>query len=197
MTTPAELREMGVVIISDSQGLERLKGILLGNRGGPCIVLPRSTESSEPAVPPGRIRAILGPEPRIYFVTDDHLLPKFRTALGSSLAVSRGALRIYWPGLNVQADPFAHPLLVPLDEESIPSTLRELEQKFDLSRPTVRPVVKLIEDARSVLAREVTRLETELRETKRQLCQAQGEARSERARAVEAERRLQTSKGPP
>lgn len=190
VSSPRELRAAGVVTVGDSHELERLKAVLLGSRDAPVIVITQCSDGCEPAIAPQCVREILGGNPRIYFVSGDHLLTRLRAALGSKLALPRGAVRIFWPGLTVQADPYAHPIVTLIDDEPVEMALAELVLQFDLSRPNVRPVIKLIEDARTVLHEQVTRLEGELR-------QARSEAQAQRRRALAAEQRIQGVSGAP
>ena len=171
----------------------RLEAALLdSHRSTPSVVLTQRMDHPAPVLPPEKVRAVLGPECRIYFITSDRLLRRLRTRLGGGLMVSRGAVRIFWPGLSVHSDPFAHPLMPVLDVESLDSALAELRRQFDLSRPAVRQEIKLVEDARSVLEAEITRLTRDLAATAKQLRQASQQRHDAIARAETAERQLQS-----
>jgi hypothetical protein len=161
------------VLVSDERGLSRLERVLLGGQGSASVVLTRSRYGSGPVLPLQDIRAVLGVEPRIYFVSEDRLLSRLRVRLGSALAVNRGAVRIFWPGLALRSDSLAHPLVPVLDDEPLERSLAELARRFDLSRPTVRSEIRLIEDARTALAVQVADLTRELAAITRSLHEGQ------------------------
>jgi hypothetical protein len=197
IASPSSFPPGAAIVVGDEETLARLETALLGeHRDAPCIVLAQRCDDHAPVLPPQRVRAIVGPEPRIYFITSDHLLRKLRMRLGSALMVSRGAVRIFWPGLSVQSEPFAHPLVPVLDDEPLESALAEVARQFDLSRPAVREELKLVEDARAVLEGEVSRLKGDLGEMARQLSQASNQRSEAITRAETAERQLQSLSGP-
>lgn len=183
---------LGVVtVVREVEGLVRLEAALLDpHRSVPSIVLTQRFDHPAPVLPPEKVREVVGPECRIYIVTSDRLLRRLRTRLGGRLMVNRGAVRIFWPGLSVHSDPFAHPLMPVLDVEPLDSALAELRRQFDLSRPAVRQEIELVEDARSVLEAEITRLRRDLATMAKQLRQAAQQRRDAIARAKNAERQF-------
>jgi hypothetical protein len=186
-----------VTVVGEVEGLIRLEAALLdSHRSIPSVVLTQRLDGPAPVLPPEKVRAVIGPECRIYFVTSDRLLRRLRTRLGARLMVSRGAVRIFWPGLSVHSDSFAHPLMPVLDVEPLDGALAELRRQFDLTRPAVRQEIKLVEDARSVLEAEVTRLTGDLAAMAKQIRQDSQQRRDAIVRAETDERQYRSMSRP-
>jgi hypothetical protein len=149
------IEDSGVLVVRSQAGMQSLEDFLLGERVVPAVVLSQSADTFQPVLSPAGIRATIGVEGAIYYVPGEQLLRQLRAVFGHALALSRGAVRIFWPGLSIRSDPADHPLVPILDGEGEGEALGEFARQFDLSRPRVRSEIKLIEDARSVLQSEL------------------------------------------
>ncbi len=179
------------VVIADEEAFQRVIGGLFDPfREIPYVLVTRGTGDRAPALPLQSIRDALGPIPRIYFIATGSLLRKLRARLGSGLMVNHGAVRIFWPGVTLESDPYAHPLVPVLEDEPVEATLQELARRFDLSRPRVRAEIRLIEDARSMLESAATSLKRDLADATRQRDHARNQLRTMTLRAEAAERAL-------
>jgi hypothetical protein len=126
-----------------------------GNRHLPLVLLSAAREGGEPVLAPERVRAVTGRPAEIYYVTTAYLLQRFNASLrrrlgesaGHGLRLAGGAVRIYWPGVGEPGSPEDHPLVLGLVDEDEWDLLAEFQRCFDLSRPTVRPEIRLLSDA--------------------------------------------------
>jgi hypothetical protein len=134
-----------------------------------------------------RVRRLVGPDVRLYYVPGEHLLGRLQRALGAGLAVAAGCVRVFWPGLSRRSDPAAHPLVVLLEHESEHDALREFARVFDLSRPAVRAELRLIEDARALLDQQLADSVQECQALAERLRDIQVERHVARTRAEAAE----------
>lgn len=164
-----DLESAGLHVVRTEAGIWALESLLLGERETPVVVLSQSEETLQPVLPAEKVRAIVGPHAVIYYLPGEYLLHHLTVTLGADFAVSRGSVRIFWPGLSSESDPFDHPLIAILDDEPERDALREFARQFDLSRPPVRHEIKLIEDARSLLQAELDDANNDLRATAEQL----------------------------
>jgi hypothetical protein len=185
--TPVSIEDSGVLVVRSQAGMQSLEDFLLGERAAPVVVLSQSTDTFQPVLSPGRIRTIIGPEGAIYYVPGEQLLRQLRAVLGHALALSRGAVRIFWPGLTIRSDPADHPLVPMLDGESEEDALAEFARQFDLSRPRVRSEIKLIEDSRSLLQGELDAVRQEAHHVAEQLRDANIDRHEAVTRAERAE----------
>ena len=172
-------------------GVRSLEALLLGDRDVPVIVLSQAEESLEPVFPPAAVRAVVGPDARIYYVPGEYLLRGLRGTLGHTLALGRGGARIFWPGLCTRSDPAEHPLVLPLAGERECDALAELARRFDLSRPHVRREMKLVEDDRALLQQQLAGAQEAHRNLAQDLRDAKIARHAAMMRAESAERRLQ------
>jgi hypothetical protein len=186
--SPRSLEETGLHVVRTESGVWALEDFLLSERETPVVVLTQSEETLQPVLPAEKIRMIVGPYAVIYYLPGEYLLSHLRVALGHGLAVARGSARIFWPGLSVESDPTDHPLVALLDGEREQDALAEFARQFDLSRPSVRREIKLIEDARSVLQSELNAATSDLRDTAQQLRDANIARHEAVMRAEHAER---------
>jgi hypothetical protein len=176
-----------LVVVRSEPGVWSLEDVLLSDRDAPVIVLTQSQDTLEPVLAPEKVRAVAGEAAAIYYMPGDYLLEQLRRTLGSALAVSRGAVRTFWPGLSTRSDPADHPLVPILEGELEVDALAEFARQFDLSRPAVRQEIRLIEDARSVLQSELDAADNELRTTAEQLRDANIARHEALTRAEQAE----------
>lgn len=130
--------------------------LLSADRVEPVVGLARCLDADEPVLAPERVRAVVGAGPRIYYVPGESLLRRLQGSLGQRLALVTGGVRVWWPGLQARCDPGGHPLVLALDGEPQADVLAELARRFDLSRPSVRGEIAVIEDARRLAERELS-----------------------------------------
>jgi hypothetical protein len=137
--------------------------LLSGDRQLPLVLLSSAYRCSEPVLAPGRVRAVTGRPAEIYYVTTDYLLRRFNASLrrrfgestGRSLRLDGGAVRIFWPGVSERSSPEDHPLVPELVDECEWNLLAEFQRRFDLSRPTVRPEIRLLNETLTMTEREL------------------------------------------
>jgi hypothetical protein len=188
--TPMSIEDSGVLVVRSQAGMQSLEDFLLSGRSAAVVVLSQSADTFQPVLSPARIRAIIGPEGTIYYVPGEQLLRQLRAVLGHGLALSRGTVRIFWPGLTIRSDPADHPLVPVLDGEPVESALAEFARQFDLSRPRVRSEIRLIEDSRSILQSELDAARTEAHRVAEQLRDANIDRHEAVTRAERAEEHL-------
>jgi hypothetical protein len=157
-----------------------------GERSEPVVGLSCLEEINEPVLAPRRVRAIVGAGPRIYYVPGQDLLRRLQGMLGR-IALPSGSARVWWPGVSARNDPGEHPLVLALDSESQADMLAEFHRQFNLSRPTVRGEIRLIEDTRRLAEYELS----QAREENRAI---EGERDRALARAWEAECALEAAR---
>lgn len=177
--------------MNDMPGLHELRETLLGDRSYPVVVVGRAEvggRPAQPAIAPRELRRVMGEQGSIYFVPGEHLLRSLRGDLGRDLALTTGAVRVYWPGLRARHHPDSHPLVPVLPDEPLWATLAAFTRAFDLSRPHVREEISQIEDMRSLADVRRQDLEARLAEAESKLRIAQYELHRQCTRANEAER---------
>ena len=166
--TPTETqcarREVSCVVVSTGEDVRRLEAFLGAPRDQPVVLLTRVPGGEEPVLAPERVRRIVGPGVRIYFVVSERALMRLRRLLGERLAVTEGAVRVWWPGFTRHSDPEDHPLMELIAEPG--DELEEFARRFDLSRPRVRRELKLTEEA-------LAHAEYELRQAAQRAAQAE------------------------
>jgi hypothetical protein len=177
--------DLGVFEVGTKHELRSLLGYILGERSQPVIALALMEGAEMTVLPPRGVRAIVGPDPRIYVIRRDALLGQLAKALGRGLAVTVGAARIWWPGVTRTSDPFDHPLVVQVESEHAGSLLEEFARQFDLSRPLVREEIKRLDGMRGLL-------ELELERNQGALATSDERLRDEQIARHSAERRVAT-----
>jgi hypothetical protein len=189
--TGGQHEQQDAIVVRGRPALRELQGQLLSkDRRQPIVALARSLESNEPVLAASDVRAIVGAEPRLYFIGGDYLLRILQGALGRRLALQRGSARIWWPGVSKRSDPSDHPLVLELDGEPREQMLEELAREFDLSRPRVRRELNQIEDIRRMAEDDLREVRGQLTKTEERLRDAHVERHGEATRAETAEARL-------
>jgi hypothetical protein len=184
------LSGLRVIEVNTKRRLHGLVTHLLGERNQPVIVLALMDEQNIAVLPPRGVRSVAGPEPRIYIVRHDPLLDQLTDILGPGLALTRGALRVYWPGLSTESDPRDHPLVEQVESEYASSLMDEFALRFDLSRPRVRGEIKTLEDMRGLTERELERSKDQLTRAEQRVRDLHVSCHNERMRADAAEAEL-------
>jgi hypothetical protein len=181
------------ITVSDDQDLQAMASYLLsGDRDQPAIALT-SGSTGQLVLAPDKVREIVGGA-QIYLVTGEDLLLHFEGLLGPNLALPSGAVRIWWPELTVESDPLEHPAVLQLEDEPEADTLGEFARCFELSRPTVRREITLIEDARRLVECELEEAREQQRRTDERLRDTQVECHEQETRTEEAEARLEDTR---
>jgi hypothetical protein len=140
-----------------------------------------------------RVRAVTGRPAEIYYVTTEYLLRSFNASLrrrlgesaGRGLRLDGGTVRIYWPGVSERASPEDHPLVPELVDEHEWDLLAEFHRRFDLSRPTVRPEIRLLNDT-------LTINESQLKLARNRVASLEEQLRDAQITTHEAQRRTTT-----
>ena len=185
------------IAVETMRDLRRLCADVLSLRDRPVVGLTLEADGRGPVLECAEVRAVVGPGVRIYVICSDDLLYGMREMLGPRLAIDRGMVRIWWPGAGARRDPGEHPAVLALDGEPRPVTLEEFARQFELTRPRVRVEIRLIEDARAFLERELARAEEQNRRVQERLRDAQIECHRLRTRAEAAEASLAAAQRPP
>jgi hypothetical protein len=186
-------------IVRTQAGLRSLvENLLSGDRQLPLVLLSSAYGCSEPVLAPGRVRAVTGRPAEIYYVTTDYLLRRFNASLrrrlgestGHGLRLDGGAVRIFWPGVSERASPEDHPLVPELVDEREWNLLAEFQRRFDLSRPTVRPEIRLLNETLTVTERELKLARNRVASLDEQLRDAQITTHECQCRTTTVESRL-------
>jgi hypothetical protein len=144
----------GWTAVHTRERLHALVAEILGPREQPLVAVALDADGM-PVLASADVRAVVGPEVAVYLLCEDELLAELRRELGAGLALVRGAVRVWWPGVSRHADACDHPLVVALEDEPDQLRLEEFALQFDLTRPHVRAHVRVIEDARTLLEYEL------------------------------------------
>jgi transcriptional regulator with XRE-family HTH domain len=184
----------------DTKGVRRLDPIMLDDAGLDDLVaelrspervyavvgVAWSLDGGGPVLAASEIRRVVEPAARVYLIPSDELLRELRSRLRPKLALTPGAIRIWWPGVKQRSDPGDHPLVVPLEGERPEDVLAEFARQFHLSRPDVRREIQQIEDARALAEHRLKEAEAKDRATAQRLRDAHVERNREAARAEAA-----------
>jgi hypothetical protein len=184
------------VVVRNRDELERMCDDIAEERDVPIVGLTLRTCSSEPVLRASDIRDVVGPGARIYLVTSDELLNELRAMLGSRLHLWPGAVRVWWPGASAADEPGDNPIVLGLEDEDYRVTLNELAEEFELSRPRVRARVRMIEDSRAYLERELASVREQNHKVHERLRDAQIHCHELRGRAERAEASLEQARRP-
>jgi hypothetical protein len=182
-----EVSDPDYVLVRTTEDLERFSDDIHDDRDYPIVGLTLRSNSHEPVLRAGDIRGVVGPGVRIYLLTNDELLFDLQELLSSRLRLWSGAIRVWWPGVSAASSPADHPVVVGLEGEDYTVTLEEFAHEFDLSRPRVRSRMRVSEDARAFLERELAEAQEQHRRTHERLRDAQIECHRLRSRAEAAE----------
>jgi hypothetical protein len=139
----------------------------------PVIGLAPAATGVQPVVAPSRLRALLDPRVRLFFLESSGMRARLEQRLGPRLALIDG-IRIWWPGVTPGSDPRDHPhIAVGLSETA---TLQAFAVALDKSRPTLRS------------------LRVQLNSTAQQLTQTQRELHAARNDTKDVNRAANTAK---
>lgn len=185
--------DLDCLLVQSVADVEGMCAEILGAREHAVIGIAPGLDGRGPTLAPADVRRVVGPGVRIYLLAREDSLKHLRRRLGVGLALGYGAARVWWPGAGRRCDPCDHPLVMALADEPVRVTLAELSSQFELSRPVVRAHVKLIEDTRALLERELRCAEERNRRIHERLRDAQIERHRMRTRAEAAEARLAAS----
>lgn len=175
------------IVVRTHGDLEILCDDITSEREHPIVGLTLRSCSRDPVLRACDIRTVVRGEARIYLIEDDALLEDLQDMLGTRLALWSGAIRVWWPGVSKSADSGEHPLIVGLEDEDYRVTLDEFAHEFDLSRPRVRSRLRMIDDSRALLQRELADLREERHGLLERIRDCQIEAHALRSRAEAAE----------
>ncbi len=188
-----EASDPDYVVVREADDLQRLCDDIGGERDYPIVGLTLREYSNEPVLRASDIRDVVGSGVRIYLITSEDLLHGLCELLGSRLCVWRGAVRVWWPGASSCEDPGDHPVVVGLEDEDYRVTLEEFAGEFELSQPRVRSRVRLIEDARAMLERDLNNARKHNHKIHERLRDSQIECHRLRMRAEAAEASMQSA----
>lgn len=85
--------------------------ILNPKRGKPIVLLTARQGERVPAMDPEFVRQVVGPDVEVCFVPRADLTKQLEELLPPKLHAFGGAVRIYWPHVNGQSNPTAHPFI--------------------------------------------------------------------------------------
>lgn len=177
-----------LIVLRDEGDIRRFDEHLRSpERVEPVVALTLSEETGEPVLDPARVRAIVGPAPRIYVIPPE---PLERLRGLSRVVLPAGGVRIWWPRASDRRDPDDHPLILALDDERAEDAVWEFARRFDLSRPHVRYELKLAEDIQALAEHQLSQAAARAARQTQRLREALGERDREARRAERAETRL-------
>jgi predicted RNA-binding protein with RPS1 domain len=122
--------------------------LLAPARARPVVVISTIPHAARTWVEPEELAAALGDAAEVVVIETGDPTWELARHLPPRLAVYGGALRIWWPGLTVDADPYAHELLFVRSEHEAADVARRIVEAI---RPGARIPKK--DDARSPWAR--------------------------------------------
>jgi ribosome-binding protein aMBF1 (putative translation factor) len=164
------------VVRNTAQSRETIEHLLSPDRGDPAVGLPYVAHR-QPLLDPVRVRAFVGPSPRIYLLANEQVLRSLAPRLGKHLALGADEIRVWWPGLTPRSEAREHPLIRTLLDEPEDVRFEEFALRFDLTRPRVRATIRELEDATRMAEADRTAAETRARaaerERERASCRAQ------------------------
>jgi hypothetical protein len=188
---PSSPGEADPIVVRGEQAVQDMVGqILLPSRTQPVIAVALSARAGQLNRATDGIRAVVGPAARIYAVSGSRPLKVLERELGRTLALAPDCARVWWPGLTLCSNPFDHPLVAFLDAQSTAGAMEEFARQFDLSRPSVRFQLELIEYDTVLLNRQLALAREQLAHSEEGLRDAKIERHREEARAAAAEARL-------
>jgi transcriptional regulator with XRE-family HTH domain len=180
-----------IAVREESELEDMVADLLAPRRAYAVVAVASSVDGDQPVIAASEIRAVVGPTARVYFVPGEALLGVLRERVGRGLALTLGAVRVWWPGVSRRSDPGDHPLVLSLEGESERDMLAEFSCQFHLSRPDVRREIKQIEDVRALAEHRLAEAEEKDDKTAQRLRDAHRERHREATRADAAEAALQ------
>jgi hypothetical protein len=186
----AEASDPNYFVVRTTADVERLCRDILSERDEAIVGLSHRTCVPEPVLRCCDVRTVIGAQTHVYMLAEEDHLSALRKLLGPGLGLDAGCIRIWWPGTRPGCEATAHPKIVGLENEGYLDTLEHFACEYHLSRPLVRAHVSLIEDARTLLAQEMLRVEDHSARIHERLRDARIECHALRTRAEAAESRL-------
>lgn len=118
-----------IPIVSQAQNVENLVAeLLLPARSHPIVVVSRRNNAAGALVDAGQLAETLAGVAKVYELADRWAAFKLEEDLTHELACYDGAVRIYWPGLTKDADPYRHPLWLPAGLNTAEGAARGVQQ---------------------------------------------------------------------
>ena len=156
-----------LVVVASKRALEGMEAHLFSaERRQPVVGLARSLDSARSVLAADDVRAIVGPGPCIYYLSEERMLRRLGNMLGTALELPAGGLSVWWPGLSLDSNRGEHPVVLGLDGEPEANLLGEFERQFHLSHPVVRREIGVIEEIRRLAERELAQAREENRDMK-------------------------------
>lgn len=109
--------------------VEVLAGELLDvGRPFPVVVVSRTLENDRPLVDAVDLAEQLAGVAKVYELVDKWASFRLTEEVGKPLSCFAGAVRLYWPGLKLSSEPFAHPNLMPWHLENPQTAATSLQR---------------------------------------------------------------------
>lgn len=142
-------RPLSLATFVDTDAAERFVAddLLSADRELPIVAVSPRVEDNRPYVDRYQMRRFLGIA-EVYFLSTASATRLVSDRIGTGLSCYNGALRVWWPGISVDDDPWTHPLWRPAAVES--TTDRTIESVFNL---TARVSERRVAGAESVWSR--------------------------------------------
>lgn len=116
-------------IVSQAQNVGNLVAeLLLPARSHPIVVVSRRNNAAGALVDAGQLAETLAGVAKVYELADRWAAFKLDEELTHELACYDGAVRIFWPGLTKEADPYRHPLWLPAALNTAEGAARGVQQ---------------------------------------------------------------------
>lgn len=94
----------------------------------PIILVSRRMQDDVPLINSYELAERLAGVAKVYELADKWAAFRLTEEIGKTLSCFGGAVRLYWPRFNDEADPFTHPLLMPWQFKDADTTERTLRQ---------------------------------------------------------------------
>lgn len=135
-------KETDVLNVRNDDDAERLAAEILDpKRRVPIIGLSTRSHEDQPPFDPDEVRKIVGPEALIRIVKTGPATRTLDTRLPQHFGVFGGATRVWWPGVNKQADPRKHPRILDRQDRYGPRAYSILGEQFAAGPPEPLPAV--------------------------------------------------------
>jgi len=102
------------------------------HREKPLIALTTRVRDAEPLISPGWLAQEVAGRARVVVIPTGEATWRLKAALPPLLDVYGGAVRIWWPGVTRESDPYEHPLMLIPAPEDVPRVVARLFAQLGL-----------------------------------------------------------------
>jgi hypothetical protein len=170
------------VVVGDERGVLELESRLLGERSEPVVGVAFAEGEAVPVIGAGDLRAVVGTRVAIYLIPYEAQLEHLRRRLGHFLALNRGGVRIWWPGLSRKSKTIEHPHIFAAPDEPRESFMAEFTRRYVMSHPVMRREIETLEDLSAQTEQRLEKAERAHQRTRMRLQDRDRDLRVERRR---------------